>query len=102
MKAVLKFRADLGRDLVAPQEGIMKKVNYAKMYAGLALKAEKNFEPKKAKKYRLLSLAYAKLGKQARTGGAKKLKPSRLFFYFLANRYMRVSVLRDVTQIFST
>ena len=62
MKAVLKFRADLGRDLVAPQEGIMK-VNYAKMYRKLAEKAEKNFKPKEAKKYRLLSLAYAKLGK---------------------------------------
>ena len=39
------------------------KVNYAKMYRKLAEKAEKNFKPKEAKKYRLLSLAYAKLGK---------------------------------------
>ena len=60
MKAVLKFRADLGRDLVAPQEGIMK-VNYEKMYLELARRAEKNFKPKEAKKYRLLALAYAKL-----------------------------------------
>ena len=63
MKAVLKFRADLGRDLVTPQGGIMKRVNYAKMYRELAERAEKNFKPKEAKKYRLLSLAYAKLGK---------------------------------------
>ena len=60
MKAVLKFRADLGRDLVAPQEGIMK-VNYEELYRKLAEKAEKNFRPKEAKKYRLLALAYAKL-----------------------------------------
>ena len=62
MKAVLKFRADLGRDLVTPQGGIMK-INYAKMYAGLAKKAESSFRPKEAKRYRLLTLAYAKLGK---------------------------------------
>ena len=61
MKAVLKFRADLGRDLVAPQEGIMKRVNYVKLYEELAKKAEKNFRPKEARKYRLLALAYAKL-----------------------------------------
>lgn len=41
----------------------MKKINYEKMYAELAKKAEKNFRPKEAKRYRLLSLAYAKLGK---------------------------------------
>lgn len=60
MKVVLKFRADLGRDLVTPQEGIMR-INYAKLYLSLAKKAEKNFRPKEAKKYRLLALAYAKL-----------------------------------------
>ena len=60
MKAVLKFRADLGRDLVTPQGGIMK-INYAKMYLELAKRAEKNFRPKEARKYRLLALAYAKL-----------------------------------------
>lgn len=37
------------------------KINYAKMYEKLAKKAERNFEPQKAKKYRLLALAYAKL-----------------------------------------
>ena len=42
MKAVLKFRADLGRDLVTPQGGIMK-INYAKMYETLAKKAEGTF-----------------------------------------------------------
>ena len=41
----------------------MKRVNYAKLYAELAKRAEKNFRPKEAKRYRLLSLAYAKLGK---------------------------------------
>ena len=41
----------------------MKKINYVKMYAELAKRAEKNFKPKEARKYRLLSLAYAKLGK---------------------------------------
>ena len=41
----------------------MKRVNYEKMYAELAKRAEKNFRPKEARKYRLLSLAYAKLGK---------------------------------------
>ena len=41
----------------------MKKINYSKMYAELARKAEKNFRPKEARHYRLLSLAYAKLGK---------------------------------------
>lgn len=41
----------------------MKRVNYTKMYLELAKKAEKNFRPKEAKRYRLLSLAYAKLGK---------------------------------------
>ena len=34
MKAVLKFRADLGRDLVTPQGGIM--IDYAKMYRNMA------------------------------------------------------------------
>lgn len=39
------------------------KINYAKMYEKLAKKAESSFRPKEARKYRLLSLAYAKLGK---------------------------------------
>ena len=39
----------------------MKKINYSKMYAELAKRAEKNFRPKQAKHYRLLALAYAKL-----------------------------------------
>ena len=38
-------------------------IDYAKMYAKLAERAAKNFKPKEAKRYRLLSLAYAKLGK---------------------------------------
>lgn len=37
------------------------KVNYEELYRKLAEKAERNFEPKKARKYRLLALAYAKL-----------------------------------------
>ena len=41
----------------------MKKINYTKLYEELAKNAEKNFRPKEAKRYRLLSLAYAKLGK---------------------------------------
>ena len=82
----------------------MKKINYTKLYEELAKKAEKNFRPKEAKRYRLLSLAYAKLGKQAKTGGAKKLKPSRLFFQQIvtcalafSGMSLRFSVLKHTT-----
>lgn len=72
MKAVLKFRADLGRDLVTPQGGIM--IDYAKMYRNMADKCQPG--SKAERKFRLLSLAYAKLGLGAWRGnnpaGSKK------------------------------